>query len=352
MIFIKFNGLSPSTSSPSIVNLSTLRSDKLSFDSDSVSAKTLNFPQQAEKNWSLYTPRSDKSTSVFDLAALRSDKLRIDFDSVSVNPLNSVAVSPVKPQSSQQDDKSGIFSKFFALFKSSSKNSKNMYDAHPSQDKDLENRRTFGEREFKGVTETGANSSVKISVQDADKLSIASRSPDDKQSSKSIFSSVFQKSDETTSPEKKDGSLETGISPPIHSSENIEKGEPNVEKVNIRIKLNGILQELDGSYIELLQERYWIEKALSMKKYYIDYKIYKINEKIILIGELHSFSNLSTLRSDKSINSFQRSSEDECMDIEAEIRNNELARFNKLHPNTLNKIKHTELYKRIMFGLL
>jgi hypothetical protein len=114
-------------------------------------------------------------------------------------------------------------------------------------------------------------------------------------------------------------------------------------QAKIRIKLNGEVQDSDCSYFELIQERLWIEKAFSMKKFFMDYDIYKINEKIILIGNLLSFDDFDDFH--KNANDIS-----ENMDVETKVRIYELNRFNKLYPHVLEQLINTELYKLITFG--
>jgi hypothetical protein len=159
------------------------------------------------------------------------------------------------------------------------------------------------------------------------------------------------------------------------------------EKVTIRIKITGKMQELSFSYNELLQERLWIEKAISMNKCFIDWdytekvwntkidinrsnenmKLYKVNNKIILIGDLLSFSKLKelnvfeeeNLKTKKGVSFFSSSTNVDVLPkssmnismIEREVRYYEFKRFNTLYPGVLNRLKNTELYKRILFGI-
>ena len=88
----------------------------------------------------------------------------------------------------------------------------------------------------------------------------------------------------------------------------------------IKIILHGKQQPFLNTYAELFQQRIWIEKAMSMGKQFITPKIYKINEKIILVGSL-------------------------VPSIEEEIRQYERDRNREL----LKRIENTELYKRIMY---
>ena len=181
---------------------------------------------------------------------------------------------------------------------------------------------------------------------------------------------------------EKENTLLTEASPnEISPDSNME------EKITIRIKITGKMQELNFTYNELLQERLWIEKAISMNKCFIDWdytekvwntkidinrsnenmKLYKVNNKIILIGDLLSFSKLKelnvfeeeNLKTKKGVSFFSSSTNVDVLPkssmnismIEREVRYYEFKRFNTLYPGVLNRLKNTELYKRILFGI-
>ena len=91
----------------------------------------------------------------------------------------------------------------------------------------------------------------------------------------------------------------------------------------MQIDIKGELQPLTLSYTELLQERMWIEKAMKFKLQYKDYKVFKTNDQIFLIGELF-FNN----------------------DIQ-HIRTTEFKRFLFKYPYIIFKIRNTLLYKLI-----
>jgi hypothetical protein len=213
-------------------------------------------------------------------------------ENIKKSPLQNVEKSP---------EQQGIISKFFSYFKSSSSKSSDSPE------------RSVGEDQ--------------LAVDREGKLPLSA--------TKNVSSSTLL-TDEKINKDSIDQMDKTSPTPTDYNSPLPSSTPDPEETLTIRIKLIGKMQDLDYSYIELLQERLWIEKALSLKLFFDEYKVYKINNKIILIGEL------------KSTNEFFNDCE-KIEDIENEVRHNEFKRFNSLYPGVLNRIKNTELYKKILY---
>lgn len=187
----------------------------------------------------------------------------------------------------------------------------------------------------------------------------------------SIFDTVSKTffSNKNNLPSQSTENKSSSTLPPVESLKP-DENTPTEEPPKIRIKLIGKIQDFDYSYSELLQERLWIEKALSLNLYFLEYKLYKINNKIILIGELESIFSLNNETPQLPSKVTENESASTLLSVESyvsenikkrdfseiqrkinEVRIYEFKRFNSLYPGVLSRIENTELYKKILYGV-
>jgi hypothetical protein len=118
---------------------------------------------------------------------------------------------------------------------------------------------------------------------------------------------------------KMDGRSKNGS--PLKMFRNEMKEHSTTNK--IKITIFGEEEEKKNDYKELLEEWKWIKTAIEMKLYIADYEKYKINKKIILIGEVQEWDETHNEETIKE----------------------EFKEKNKVY---LDKYENTELFKEVM----